>query len=147
VGHTLQPTALVNEAYIKLIDSTVLLRGDRERFLALAARVMRQVLVDFARTRKAQRRGGNQWQRVSLHAELVPAGSADGDVDLVGLDEALTRFATLHAKAAQVLELRFFGGLTLTETAAALDISERMVSKYWRGARAWLERELGPGSA
>jgi len=142
-GHTLQPTALVNEAYLKLADSTVLVSGDRARFLAFAARAMRQVLVDFARKRKSASRGGDEWERVTLHPELAsesPRG--DVDVDLLDLDDALSRFAGLHASAAQVVELRYFGGLTIEETADALGISGRMVRKYWTSARTWLGREL-----
>jgi RNA polymerase sigma-70 factor (ECF subfamily) len=145
-GHTLQPTALVHEAYLKLIDSTVLGTGDRERFLALAARAMRQVLVDSARQHKAARRGGDRWDRVSLHPDLVAGGGAQAaDVDLVDLDDALTRFAAKHAVASQVIELRYFGGLTIEETAAVLAISVSMVGKHWRLAKAWLGRELARG--
>jgi RNA polymerase sigma factor (TIGR02999 family) len=143
-GHTLQPTALVHEAYLKLIDSTVIRTGDRERFLAMAAWAMRQVLVDFARKRRAERRGGKDWARVSLHPEMADdADHEDGDVDLLDLDDALSRFAKAHEKAAKVVELRYFGGLTIDETAGVLGVSARMVSKYWHLARAWLGRELG----
>jgi RNA polymerase sigma factor (TIGR02999 family) len=143
-GHTLQPTALVNEAYLKLIDSTVIESGDRERFLAMAAWAMRQVLVDFARKRRVERRGGEGWQRVSLHPEMiVDAKPRAQDVDVLDLDDALGRFAALHDKAAKVVELRYFGGLTIEETARVLEVSDRMVSKYWHLARAWLGRELG----
>ncbi|MFT7463915.1 MAG: RNA polymerase sigma-70 factor (ECF subfamily) [Pseudohongiellaceae bacterium] len=143
VGHTLQPTALVNEAYLKLIDSTVLVSGDRARFLGLAARAMRQVLIDFARKRKANRRGGKDWDRVSLHPDMVhDTGAKRDDYNLFDLDDALTRFAALHEKASQVVELRFFGGLTNEETGSVLGISDRMVRKYWTSARTWLGREL-----
>jgi RNA polymerase sigma factor (TIGR02999 family) len=143
VGHTLQPTALVHEAYLKLVDSTVLESGDRERLLGFAARAMRQVLVDFARERKAVRRGGQHWDRVSLHPELVhDAGGGPGDFDLVDLDDALTRFAAEHRTAARVVELRYFGGLTIEETASVIGISDSMVGKHWRLARAWLRRQL-----
>jgi len=142
VGHTLQPTALVNEAYLKLIDSTVIGTGDRERFLAMAAWAMRQVLVDFARRRRTERRGGDDWQRISLHPDVAIDAKAE-DADLLDLDDALSRFAEVHAKAARVVELRYFGGLTIDETAQVLDVSARMVSKYWHLARAWLGRELG----
>jgi RNA polymerase sigma-70 factor (ECF subfamily) len=141
-GHTLQPTALVHEAYLKLIDSTVIGSGDRNRFLALAARAMRQVLIDFARQRKAGRRGGGDWERVTLHPELVGEASSE-EVDLLDLDEALARLAEVHDVAARVVELRYFGGLTLVEAGALLGISDSMVSKYWRTAQAWLRRELG----
>jgi len=143
-GHTLQPTALVNEAYLKLIDSTVIRTGDRERFLAMAAWAMRQVLVDFARRRRTERRGGKDWERVSLHPEIgLDTSPRAGDVDLLDLDDALTRFAQVHDKAARVVELRYFGGLTIGETAGVLGVSNRMVSKHWHLARAWLGRELG----
>lgn len=145
VGHTLQPTALVHEAYLKLIDSTVILSGDRERFLGFAARAMRQVLIDVARKRRTDRHGGEGWQRVSLHTDLLGVVDASQqEVDLLDLDDALTRFTAVHAKAAQVVELRYFGGLTLDEVASVLGISSRMVSKYWNTARAWLGRELRP---
>ncbi|MFT7464792.1 MAG: RNA polymerase sigma-70 factor (ECF subfamily) [Pseudohongiellaceae bacterium] len=142
-GHTLQPTALVNEAYLKLVDSTVLVSGDRARFLALAARAMRQVLIDFARKHKAERRGGDHWGRVSLHPEMLDDTGASRDgYDLIDLDAALSRFAAVHEMASQVVELRFFGGLTIEEAATVLGISDRMVRKYWTSARTWLGREL-----
>jgi RNA polymerase sigma-70 factor (ECF subfamily) len=144
-GHTLQPTALVHEAYIKLIDSTVLSSGDRVRFLGVAARAMRQVLVDFARRRRTARRGGQGWNRVSLHPDLtLNDGAAHEGIDLTDLDDALTRFAALHEKAARVVELRYFGGLPVEDVALAMGLSTRMVVKYWRTARAWLRRDLGP---
>lgn len=140
-GHILQPTALVHEAYLKLIDHSVISGDDRERFLALAARAMRQVLVDFARRRKAGRRGGDSWERVTLHSDLI-----ENDVDhadLIDLENALERLAETNAKAAEVVELRFFGGLSDEEAARVLSVSDRMVRKYWVTARAWLSRELG----
>ena len=143
-GHTLQPTALVNEAYLKLIDSTVIRTDDRERFLATAAQAMRQVLVDSARKRHALRRGGSGWQRVSLHPDVLADDVLPHDeFDVLDLDDALTRLAQAHAMPARVVELRYFGGLTVEETAGVLSVSERMVGKYWFLARAWLGRELG----
>jgi len=117
--------------------------GDRARFLGLAARAMRQVLIDFARKHKADRRGGKNWNRVSLHPDMLGDARAMRDgCDLIDLDDALTRFAAVHEKASRVVELRFFGGLTIEEAASVLGISDRMVSRYWASARTWLGREL-----
>lgn len=141
VNHTLQPTALVHEAYLRLIDSTVIQGGDKGRFMSVAARAMRRVLVDSARARKTQRRGGGQWDRVTLHPELVSSGV--DDVDVVVLDVALEKFAKVDERAAHVVELRFFSGLSIEETAAALGVSDRTVGNDWFTARCWLGRELG----
>ena len=139
-GHTLQPTALVNEAYLRMIDSTAIESSDRDRFLAYAARAMRQVLVDHARRRRADKRGGEQWRRVTLHPELAAEGSSD--IDLVDLDDLLERFSALDERAARVVELRAFAGLTRLQAAEVLGVSPRTVDNDWYTARAWLAREM-----
>jgi RNA polymerase sigma factor (TIGR02999 family) len=139
VDHTLQPTALVHEAYIRLIDTDELADRDRQRFFGLATRAMRRVLIDHARKRKADRRGPD-WQRVPLDGDLLP-GSERGE-DLLVVDEVLTRFAAVDARAAQVVELRIFGGLSAAEAAEVLGVSERTARNDWTAARAWLSREL-----
>jgi RNA polymerase sigma-70 factor (ECF subfamily) len=140
--HTLQPTALVHEAYLRLIDSTVIQSSDRNRFLGFAARAMRQVLVDHARRRGAEKRGGASWERVTLHPELAIAGRSE--VDLVELDEVLERFGAVDARAARVVDLRFFAGLTAQEAADVLGVSKTTVDDDWYMAKAWLGRKLAP---
>jgi RNA polymerase sigma-70 factor (ECF subfamily) len=137
--HSLQPTALVHEAYLRLVDAQHVNWQNRAHFLAMAARVMRRILVDFARSRKYQKRGGDA-PRVSLENVLV---STERSQDLVALDEALDALAELHARKSRVVELRFFGGLTVEETAAVLEVSAQTVMRDWKLARAWLRRELG----
>jgi len=138
-SHTLQTTALVNEVYVRLVDVRVTTVQDRAHFLALCARLMRNILVDFARSRRYLKRGG-----AARHVELEEAllVSAAADPDLVALDEALQGLAAFDARKAQVVELRFFGGLTVEETAAALDVSPETVMRDWKMARTWLLREL-----
>jgi len=141
-GHTLQTTALVHEAYERLADrSRVNWRG-RAHFFAAAAQAMRRVLVDHARDRGALKRGGGQ-QRVTLEglAEF-PAGPDLDLEDLIALDRALQKLRELHAREAQVLEYRYFAGMTTREIAAFLEVSERTVRDDWTHARAWLKREL-----
>ena len=140
-GHTLSPTALIHEAYLKLVDREGGRWKDRTHFLAVAATAMRQILVDHARGREAVRRGGGR-QRITLDESAMP--SADRDVDLLALDEALERLAGLDERKARVVELRFFAGLTVEETAAALGVSSVTVKRDWSMARAWIERELEP---
>lgn len=145
-GHTLQPTALVNEVYLRLIDTTAVNGDDQRRFMILAARCMRRVLIDHARKRGAQRRGGKDWVRVSLHPGV--AEETEFTADLLDLGPALERLAELDPRAAEVVELRFFGGLTEVETAEVLGVTDRTVRSDWRTARAWLRRELdGAGGA
>lgn len=137
--HTLQPTALVNEAFVRLDASSAARFADRRHFVAAAARAMRNILVDHARARGAQKRGAGK--RVALDVEA--AGVDDGrGADVVALDEALERLEALHPRQARIVELRFFAGLTGAETAALLDVSERTVERDWVVARAWLRREL-----
>lgn len=144
-GHTLQPTALVHEAYLRLIDQRRAHWESRTQFFAVAARVMRRVLVDHARTRRRAKRGGGATQ-VTLAEVAVSEGPAvDMDatsVDALDLDEALTRFAALDPDKARLVELRYFAGLSIPEAAAALGVSAATVGREWAVARAWLRREL-----
>jgi RNA polymerase sigma factor (TIGR02999 family) len=143
IGHGMQTTALVNEAYLRLIDAQHVRWQDRAHFLAVSARLMRRVLVDFARTRDRRKRGGGIRQ-VSL--DEAPVIGQERDRDLVALDEALSELAELDGRKGQVVELRFFGGLTVEETAEALDVSCETVRRDWRLARAWLRRRLSEES-
>jgi len=138
-GHSLQATALVNEAYLRLVDADQVAWQDRAHFLAVAARMMRRILVDHARARHYQKRGGDA-ARLSLDAALVVA--AEPEHDLVAIDEALTALAAVDARKSQVVEMRFFGGLTLDETAEALRVSRDTVKRDWKMAKLWLLREL-----
>lgn len=138
-GHTLQATALVNEAFLKLTDARHIRWQDRAHFVGISARLMRRVLVDHARRRGYGKRGGGA-QRVTLHDELV--ASADPALDLVALDRALEALAKVDARKSRIIELRFFGGLTVEETAEVLDISGDTVKRDWRMAKLWLLREL-----
>ena len=142
-GHTLQPTALVNEAFLRLPGARHLRWQDRAHFLGIAARLMRRVLVDHARSRGYQKRGGGA-ERVQLDSALLHA--PEPSLDIVELDRALEAFATVDARRSQVVELRFFGGLTLDETAQVLNISIETVKRDWRLARLWLLRELQGGA-
>jgi RNA polymerase sigma factor (TIGR02999 family) len=137
--HTLQATALVHEAYLRLIDAGEVRWQNRAHFFGAAAQVMRHVLVDMARQRRAQKRGGGQ--KLSLDEALVVPGEAD-DLDLVALNEALDRLAEIDPQQSKIIELRYFGGLTVEETAEALRVSPRTVKRGWRVARAWLRREI-----
>src|SRR5262245_35323896 len=140
--HSLQATALVNEAYLRLVNTEQVNWQNRAHFLAMAARLMRRILVDVARSRHARKRGGDPL-RVSFHDDLV---TSEKSQDLVALDDALQALATLHERKSRVVELRFFGGLSVEETAAVLDVSAQTVMRDWKLARAWLRREL-EGSA
>jgi RNA polymerase sigma-70 factor (ECF subfamily) len=138
-GHTLQTSALVNEAYLRLIDITQVKWQNRTHFLAMAAKTMRRILVDSARARNNRRRGGDI---VKVTLDDAVAVASDRRQDLVALDEALEKLQPLHPRQASVVELRFFGGLTLEETAAALDVSTDTVKRDFRFAKLWLLREL-----
>jgi RNA polymerase sigma-70 factor, ECF subfamily len=138
-GHTLQPTALVHEAYIRLLKDKPDRWQNRAHFCAIAAHSMRQILIERARARGAQKRGGAR-QRITLDERLLPGG--EQSIDLLALDEALERLAALDPEQARLVELRFFGGLTVEETAAAMDISPATVKRHWTIASAWLAREL-----
>ena len=139
VGHTLQATALVNEAYLRLIDVQKVQWQNRAHFFAMAARLMRRILVDAARARAYQKRGGGA-PIVALEEALVV--SSEPGRDLVALDEALTALAALDPRQSQVVEMRFFGGLSLDETAEALHVSRDTVKRDWKMAKLWLLREL-----
>ena len=139
-GHVLQPTALVNEAYVRLVDLKQMRWQNRAHFFAMAARLMRRILVDFARSRDYQKRGGGL-QQVSFAESL--AVSNEQPLDLVALDEALAVLATVDARKSRVVELRFFGGLSVEETAEILKISCETVKRDWKFAKKWLLRELG----
>jgi RNA polymerase sigma-70 factor, ECF subfamily len=137
-GHTPQPTALVNEAYLRLVDVRRVSWKNRTHFLAMSARLMRRVLVDFARSRQSQKRGGG----MKVLLDEAHGVSAERGQDLVALDEALNTLSAIDERKARVIEMRFFGGLTAEETAAVLDVSRETVLRDWRLARAWLMQEL-----
>ena len=138
-GHSLQATALVNEAYIRLVDGKSVQWHDRAHFLAVSARVMRHILVDHARARRYQKRGGLA-AKVSFDEALVVTD--EPSVDLVALDDALQALAKFDERKSRVVEMRFFGGLSVEETAAALKVSPATVMGDWRLAKAWLKREM-----
>ena len=138
-NHTLQTTALVNEAFLRLVDLRRIQWQDRAHFLALSARLMRRILVDHARSRSYQKRGAGV-ANVTLDETLV--ASPERGVDLVALDDALEVLARVDARKSQVVELRFFGGLSVEETAEALKVSPETVTRDWRLAKAWLLREI-----
>ena len=144
-GHTLQPTALVNEAFLRLVDSGDVDWHDRAHFFAVAARIMRRILVDAARARGALKRGGGA-ERVAhstaVNLDDLPAVASDLTEQLCALDDALDTLAKMDPRRAQVVDLRFFGGLTVEETGQVLDISTQTVMRDWKLARAWLAREL-----
>jgi RNA polymerase sigma-70 factor, ECF subfamily len=142
-GHLLQTTALVNEAYLRLHKTDRMHWQDRNHFYAVAARAMRRVLVDFARARKQHKRNGGR--QVSLD-EALTVGS-DRSADIVALDDALTTLAKVHQRQSQIVELRFFGGLTEPHIARVLGVSPRTVSSDWRMARSWLLRQLNGDDA
>jgi RNA polymerase sigma factor (TIGR02999 family) len=139
VDHTLQTTALINEAYVKLIDATNVQWQNRAHFYGIAARVMRRVLVDFARQRNYRKRGGGNHQ-ITFEETLAIADAYRPEV--LAVDEALTALAGIDERKAQVVEMRFFGGLTEKETAATLSVSPETVRRDWRLAKAWLLRQL-----
>lgn len=148
-GHTLDTTALVHETYFKLVEQDRVEWQSRAHFFAIAARAMRRVLIDYARKRNAERRGGEA-EKVSLdEAPRIPAPEAVGEddaLDLIALDDALDRLEDFNARGAEVVLYRFFGGLTHRETAEVLGVSEITVRRAWTAARAWLRRELVGGS-
>jgi RNA polymerase sigma-70 factor, ECF subfamily len=142
-GHTLQTTALINEAYVRLIDAQRVPWQNRSHFFGIAAGIMRRILVDFARNRNFQKRGGGV-SHLQLDDEL--AATPAPNEDLVALDEALNALAEVNQRMARVVELRFFGGLRETEIAIALDVSPRTVREDWRLAKSWLLRRLTEGA-
>jgi RNA polymerase sigma factor (TIGR02999 family) len=136
--HTLQPTALVHEAYLRLQGQRSVIWSNRAHFFGIAARIMRRILVDHARRRRAAKRDA-----AALRLTLVDDASADRAPELIALDTALTSLEKLDPQQARVVELRYFGGLTVEETAEAAGISTATVKREWRTARAWLRRETG----
>ena len=140
-GHTLQTTALINETYLKLVRSGQVRWQNRAHFFAVSAQIMRRILVDFARSCAYLKRGGGTPQ-VSLNGTEAVVGVPERDVDLLALDEALTRLAALNTRQAQVVELRYFGGFNDDDTADVLKVSVRTVRRDWRIARLWLYWEL-----
>jgi RNA polymerase sigma factor (TIGR02999 family) len=138
-NHTLQPTALVHEAYLKLVNQTAAHWNDRAHFFAVAAKAMRHILVNHAHARNAEKRGGGA-TRIVLGDDLAP--TPERDFDAIALDEALNRLAALDERKARVVELRFFSGLSVDEVAHVLSVSKTTVEADWRLARAWLSKEL-----
>jgi RNA polymerase sigma-70 factor, ECF subfamily len=138
-GHTLQTTALINEAYLRLVDQKSMRWQNRAQFFGIAAQLMRRILVDHARAKHRAKRGGSD-VRVSLTD--ATSITKDPDLDLVELDEALTRLAEIDPQQSKIVELRFFSGLNVEETAAALNISAATVKRDWSIAKAWLHREI-----
>ena len=139
VGHSLQATALVNEAYVRLVNGKAVEWHDRAHFLAVSARVMRRILVDHARSRHYQKRGGNA-ARVTFDEALVV--TTEPATDLVALDDALEALAKFDERKSRVIEMRYFGGLTVEETASVLNVSPDTVMRDWRLAKVWLRREM-----
>ena len=139
-GHTLQTTALVHEVYLKLVKQENIEWESRSHFFGIAAKLMRQILIDYARTKYRAKRGGGK-DKVPLENALT-VGIGDTDFDLLALDEALTRLAAKEEHLANIVELRFFSGLSVEETAEVLRISESTIKRDWQMAKAWLHREL-----
>jgi RNA polymerase sigma factor (TIGR02999 family) len=148
-GHTLQATALVNEAFLRLVDARDLDWTDRTHFYAVCARVMRRILVDAARSRAAIKRGGHvdrAEHSTAINLDDVPSSASEMSAQVCALDDALNTLALIDPRRAQVIELRFFGGLTVEETGQVLQVSPQTVMRDWKLARAWLARELSPTS-
>lgn len=138
-NHTLQPTALVNEAYVRLVQQPEVAWQGRAHFFAVAAQVMRHVLVDHARARRAGKRGGAQHQITLTDGAMIQQSQP---IDVIALHEAMERLAAIDARQSRIVELRFFGGLSIEEIAQILEVSERTVKRDWNMARAWLHGEL-----
>jgi RNA polymerase sigma factor (TIGR02999 family) len=141
-GHTLQTSALVNEAYLRLIDQNEVRWQNRAHFFGIAARIMRRILVDYARSRKYQKRGGGAL-RVEFDETMIV--SPERAAEVVAVDEALVRLAKIDPRKSQLVELRFFGGLSIEETAEVLKVSPGTVMRDWTLAKAWLRREITGG--
>lgn len=141
-GHTLQPTSLVHEAYLRLAGGAVAEADDRAHFVAVAARVMRRVLVDHARARRRRKRGGDQPARVRVSLSELPAAHDAEQADLIALDQALDRLGAAEPRKARVVELLYFGGLTAKEAGRLLHVTARTIERDWAYARAWLLREM-----
>jgi RNA polymerase sigma factor (TIGR02999 family) len=140
--HTLQATGLVHEAYLRLVDQSTTTWQNRAHFFGVAAQIMRRILVDYARAHRAKKRGGG-WDKLAFDDALAP--SVEPNVDLIALDDALKDLLALDPRQSQIVELRFFGGLTNEEIGEVLDISPRTVKREWRMAKAWLRREIMNG--
>jgi len=138
--HTLQPTALVNEAYLRMIDQTRVDWRGKAHFMAVAAEMMRRVLVDAARRRATEKRGGDRC-RITLHEDLAAAEERN-EVDLLALDRVLDELSKLSRRQARVVELRYFAGMSVKEVAVVLNVSERTVKGDWRFAKAWLRQRI-----
>jgi RNA polymerase sigma factor (TIGR02999 family) len=143
-GHTLQPTALVNEAYLRLVGQKAVFQN-RAQFMGVAAQLMRRILVDYARQRVAAKRGGGEIPREIEMCEI--GGGVEQSEEMLAVDEALARLAELDPKQAQVVEMRYFGGMTVEETAEALAIGARTVKREWALAKAWLRLEISAKAA
>ena len=143
-GHTLQATAILNEAYLRLVDNTTPVWQGRSHFIAVAAQIMRHIMVDYARKHQSLKRGGASLKVTLDEGALVTEERAQ---ELVELDEALERLAAQDARKSQIVELRYFGGLTVEETAEFLELSRRTVEREWTAAKAWLYRELSQKEA
>jgi RNA polymerase sigma-70 factor, ECF subfamily len=143
-GHTLQITALVNEAYLRLVNQARVTWQNRAHFFGIAARIMRQILVDHARSAARRKRGGGQYH---FALDGMPVLAPSRPSELIALDDALCRLATVDARKAQVVELRYFGGLNVEESAQVLRVSRNTVIRDWSFAKAWLRRELDVGGA
>jgi RNA polymerase sigma factor (TIGR02999 family) len=142
-GHTLQPTALVHEAYLRLVNRNAATWQNRTHFFAVAAQMMRQILVDHARMRAAAKRGGGAITLVLDESMALPKKAT---LDLIALDDAMKRLALLDARQCQIVELRFFGGLSIDETAEVIDISPATTKREWATARIWLYRAMSNGA-
>ncbi len=139
-GHTLQPTALVNEAYLRLVDQRNPRWQNRAQFYGIAAKLMRRILVDHARLKHAEKRGGSAQERLSITS--VEGVSAKPDLDVLALHEALEELATIDPQQSRIVELKFFGGLSIEEVAEVLGVGHATVERDWKMARAWLRRKL-----
>ena len=142
--HTLQATGLVHEAYLRLVDQSSVTWQNRAHFFGVAAQAMRRILVDHARSHRAEKRGGDR-EKLEFDEELLPSG--ERAVDLIALDDALRELERLDSRQSQIVELRFFGGLTNEEIGEALDISPRTIKREWRLAKAWLRRQISEEEA
>jgi RNA polymerase sigma factor (TIGR02999 family) len=142
-GHTLQTTALVHEAYLRLMGGAEASYEDRRHFLGTASRAMRSILVDMARARATRKRGG-ELLRITFHEDDHGRAAQESAAEVIAIHEALERLEKLDPRKSRVVELRFFGGLSVPETAQALDIPQRTVERLWEHARAWLFREIRP---
>ena len=138
-GHTLQPTALVNEVYLRMADQREMKWQNRAQFFGIAAQMMRRILVSHARTRHAAKRGGGETM-ITLDEDLAAAPGRD--VNLLALDEALQRLESMDAEKSRMIELRFFSGLSVEETAEVMGVSPRTIDRHWQTAKAWLNREI-----